>query len=83
MQGSRIELRQYADVVQTTVKTVADGNVHETVFASERDGRLGSQLGQRAQPTTTSSAHDDTKYLWFHGSNLIMPRHHGIDEACL
>jgi hypothetical protein len=54
-----VELREEENPVQAGVQAVADGDVHQPVFARERDGRLAAFHGQGIQTRAASAAHDD------------------------
>jgi hypothetical protein len=38
------------------VNAVADGNIDQTVFSAEWNGRLGAQLGERIKPSPSAAA---------------------------
>lgn len=50
VEGSGVELREHEDAPDPAVETVADGNVDETVLASERHGGLGAVRGKSRAP---------------------------------
>ena len=54
-----VELGEHVDAADARVQAVADGDVHETVFSTDRHGRLGAVLGQGEEACAGASAHDD------------------------
>ena len=56
-----IELRQDVNAPEAGVDAIGDGNVHESVFAGERDGGLGAVPGEREEARALTAAHDDAE----------------------
>jgi len=68
----RIELREDENPPHVGVQAVADRDVNETIFAANRNGRLGTLLRERKQPAALASAKDDRQDLRVdgHSNNL-------------
>ena len=58
VKGNGIELGQDVDFTDTGVKGIRDRNVHEAVFAPDRDRGFGPVAGKRKKPFALSSAED-------------------------
>ncbi len=59
VERGRIELRQHVDSPDVGVQAAADRDVDQSVFAADRDRRLGTPGGQWKEPGARSSAEDD------------------------
>jgi hypothetical protein len=59
MERRTVELGQYIHVPELGIETVADRDIHQSVFAGQRYRRFRTILGQREQACSRSSAHDD------------------------
>jgi len=68
VQGGGVELRKQVNLVVAGVDAVADGDVDEAVFATERDGGLATVFGERVEPAAAAAAHDDGDNARGHGS---------------
>jgi len=49
-------LRQNVDSLDLRVDAIADGDIDQAIFSTERNGRLGAKFGQRIQPGSGASA---------------------------
>ena len=58
MQAGRIELGQHVDPVHAAVDAVRQRNIDQAVFAGERHGWLGANLGERIEPRAATAAQD-------------------------
>src|SRR6266436_1249907 len=61
MQRHAVELRKHIDRAQAGVQAIADWNIDDPIFSTERHGRFGAILRQRKQPRAGATAHDDCK----------------------
>ena len=59
VERSAVELGEDIDAAQSRVQAVANRNIHQPVFAAERDGRLRAFLGEREKSGACTTAHDD------------------------
>ena len=71
-----VELCQHIDAADAGVQTVADGDVHQTVFSTDRHSGLGPVLGEREKTGSGTSAHDDGKSARSWGDDLFVG--HGL-----
>src|SRR5438105_5024444 len=61
MQRHAVELRKHIDRAQAGVQAIADWNIDDPIFSTERHGRFGAILCQGKQPRAGATAHDDCK----------------------
>jgi hypothetical protein len=59
MQRHAVELGQHIDRAQPRIQTIADGDIDNAIFATERYGRFGAILRQREQTAASATAHND------------------------
>ena len=59
IERGRIKLSQYVYFKYAGVDAVTDGNIHQAVFSTQWNGRLGPVLGQRIQTGTRATPEDD------------------------
>src|SRR5262245_28183806 len=63
MQRHAVELRQHIDRAQHGVQTIADRDIDDAIFATERHGWFGAVLRQREQTGACAAAHDNSERL--------------------
>ena len=61
MQRHAVELGQHIDRAQPGIQTIADGDIDNAIFATERYGRFGAVLRQWEQTGAGAAAHNDGK----------------------
>jgi len=73
----RVELCQDEDAFQPCMQTVADRNVDQSIFPTERHGRFRSHMRERKQPGSAAATEDQREDV-VHASILIVPPHPAI-----
>ena len=63
MEGFGVKLRQEIDLIVSGVQTVADGDVHQTVFAAQRNGGFATHPRQRFEPRSATPSHNDANNI--------------------
>jgi hypothetical protein len=56
METRRLELRQNIDLIDLAIDAIRDGNINQSILATERHGGLGAVRRQRQQPSAASAA---------------------------
>ena len=62
MKRSSIELGQNENPIDVRIDAVADGDIDETIFASEGNSGFAAFLGEGMKSGATTAAHDHGKY---------------------
>src|SRR5688572_22604504 len=65
----RVKLRQNVNLFDLRVDAITDRNVDQAVFGGQRNRRLRSQLGQRIEPGSGTSAQNNRQYS-FHSATF-------------
>ena len=63
MEGFGVELRQEINLIVSGVQAVADGNIHQTVFAAQRYGGFATHPRQRFEPRSATASHNNANNI--------------------
>jgi hypothetical protein len=63
VQGRRVELGQDKDLIDPGVKTIADGNINDSILSGQGDRRLATHFGQRIKSLASPAPHHNAQNL--------------------
>ena len=63
MERFGVELRQEVNLIVPGVQAVADGDIHQTVFAAQRYGGFATHSRQRFEPRSATPSHNDANNI--------------------
>ncbi len=66
VQGCGVKLCQQKNPVESGIKTIADRDIDQAVFASKRYSRFTPIFGQRIEACATTAPHDYSQYFASH-----------------
>ena len=63
MQRGGVELGKQVNAAQIGIDAIGDGDVHQAIFAGERDRWFGALFGKREKASALSAAHNDRQHI--------------------